>query len=104
MVALSIILLMTPAAYHRIVDEGEDTDRFHRFASRIMLAAMIPLAIGISGDFFVVLRKVTGSLSFATAGAAGTLILFLAFWFGFSWLKRGQVKRETARAWKAQPG
>src|SRR5947209_10666573 len=34
-IALSIILLMTPAAYHRIVEEGEDTERFHRFATRV---------------------------------------------------------------------
>jgi hypothetical protein len=26
----SVILLMTPAAYHRIVDRGEDSERFHR--------------------------------------------------------------------------
>ena len=48
-IALSTILLLTPAAYHRIVEEGEDTEHFHRFASRIVLAATVPLALGIAG-------------------------------------------------------
>src|SRR5205085_247824 len=59
LVGLSIILLMTPAAYHRIVEQGEETEHFHRFSSRVLLASMLPLALGISGDFYVVLRKVT---------------------------------------------
>src|SRR5215213_11866543 len=52
-VGLAIILLMTPAAYHRIVEQGEQTERFHRFASRILLWSLVPLALGISGDFYV---------------------------------------------------
>lgn len=30
-----------------IVEEGEETEHFHRFASRVLIAAMIPLALGI---------------------------------------------------------
>src|SRR5882724_6111902 len=33
LMALSIVLLMAPAAYHRIVEKGEESERFHRFAS-----------------------------------------------------------------------
>ena len=36
LMALSTILLMTPAAYHRIVEGGESTQRFLRFASRAL--------------------------------------------------------------------
>jgi len=43
--AVSIILLMTPAAYHRIVERGEETEHFHRFARKTLLAAMAPLAL-----------------------------------------------------------
>src|SRR6202040_1276102 len=32
-IACAIVFLMAPPAYHRIVDRGEDTERFHRFAS-----------------------------------------------------------------------
>jgi DMSO reductase anchor subunit len=84
LVALSIIMLMTPAAYHRIVEEGEETEHFHRFASRILLASMIPLALGITGDFYVVLRKVTNHTLLSAAIAALLLVAFYALWFGYT--------------------
>lgn len=50
-VALAVILLLTPAAYHRIVERGETTEHMHQFASAMVLAATIPLALGICGIF-----------------------------------------------------
>jgi hypothetical protein len=88
LVALSTVLLMTPAAYHRIVERGEETKHFHRFASRILVAAMIPLALGISGDLFVVVRKVTESTTSATASAVVSLLFFYGLWFGFTIYRR----------------
>jgi hypothetical protein len=88
LMACSTILLMTPAAYHRIAEGGEETERFHRFASRMLLAAMVPLAAGVCGDFLVVVRKVTGSLSVATTAAAAMFILFMGLWFGFTFYRR----------------
>jgi hypothetical protein len=49
-VALATILLMTPAARHRLAEGGEDTEAFHRFASRLLLTAMVPLALGIAAE------------------------------------------------------
>jgi len=98
LVALSTILLMTPAAYHRIVERGEETKHFHRFASRVLVAAMIPLALGISGDLFVVVRKVTESTTSAIASAVVSLMLFYGLWFGFTLYRRNQKRngREAA--------
>src|SRR5207253_1166383 len=62
-VTLSIVLLVTPAAYHRIVEEGDNTEHFVRFAGKLITAAMVPLALGISLDFFVVTRKIIGSFA-----------------------------------------
>jgi amino acid permease len=90
LVGLSIMLLMTPASYHRIVERGEETEHFHRFASRILLAAMLPLALGVTGDFFVVIRKVTKSATTAIVAAALMLIFFYGFWFGFTLYRRKQ--------------
>lgn len=89
-VALSIIFLMTPAAYHRIVEKGEETEHFHRFASRMLLIAMIPLALGICGDLFVVVRKVTESITFAITLAAAMLVFFYSLWFGLTFYLRNQ--------------
>lgn len=90
MVALSIVLLMTPAAYHRIVERGEETEHFHRFASRMLVAAMIPLALGLTGDFFVVVNKVTKSAKGAIVAAALALVFFYGFWFAFTLYRRKQ--------------
>ncbi|HZS43995.1 MAG TPA: DUF6328 family protein [Blastocatellia bacterium] len=97
LVAISIILLMTPAAYHRIVEEGEDTEHFHRLATWVLIAAMIPLGMGICGDFFLVIRKVTGSVALALAGSITMLIFFYALWFGFTAYRR-YVKAKSPRS------
>jgi hypothetical protein len=88
LVGASIVLLMTPAAYHRIVERGEETEHFHRFASRVLIAAMIPLALGICGDLFVVARKVTESETGAIAVALLMLFFFYGLWFGFTIYRR----------------
>jgi hypothetical protein len=80
--AASIILLMTPAAYHRIVERGEETEHFHRFASRMLIAAMAPLAMAVCGDFFVVVWVVTESAEMALVCGAVMLVLFFGLWFG----------------------
>jgi MFS family permease len=90
LVAVSIVLLMTPAAYHRIVERGEETEHFHNFASRILVAAMVPLALGVSGDLFVIVRKVTESATSAAASAAVSLLFFYGLWFGFTLYRRNR--------------
>lgn len=84
LVALSIIFLMTPAAYHRIVEHGENTEYFHRFSSRMLLMAMAPLALGISGDLFIVARKVMESTRVAIGIAGTAVVFFFGLWFGFT--------------------
>jgi hypothetical protein len=96
LVALSIVLLMTPAAYHRIAERGEETEHFHRFAGRMLLAAMAPLALGLSIDFFIVARKVIESTALAAALALAMLVLFYGLWFGFTAYRRSQRQAETA--------
>ena len=82
-VALSAILLMTPAAYHRIVEHGEDTEHFHRLASRFVVGAMVPLALGIAVDFYIVALKTTASTPVAAAIGAAVLAMFYGLWFVF---------------------
>lgn len=96
LIALSTILLMTPAAYHRLVENGEETEDFYRFASRMVLAAMVPLALGICGDFFVVVRKVTSSDSIALGAAGMALLFFYGLWFGFAFYRRSQLAQQPS--------
>jgi hypothetical protein len=88
LIALAIILLMTPAAYHRIVKGGEDDDEFHRFGSAVVMLATIPLSFGIAGDLYVVVAKIAGESAVAIAVAAATWLVFAALWYIYPTLRR----------------
>ena len=81
LIALAMVLLMTPAPYHRLAERGEHTERFDRVGVRLVLAALVPLALGLAGDFYVVLEKVSGSGGLALAGAAAVAAGSLVLWF-----------------------
>ena len=85
---VAVALLMTPAADHRLVEAGEDTEAFHRLAGRLLVAAMVPLALGLCGDVLVVAHKVTGSVPLAAWGATALLALCAGLWFGFPLARR----------------
>lgn len=94
LIALAIIFMMTPAAYHRLVERGEETEHFHRFASRMLLASMLPLALGITGDFYVVAQKITQSDGLSIGLSALALLIFYGFWFGFTlYIRQGREQR-----------
>jgi hypothetical protein len=85
----SIVLLIAPAAYHRLAEAGEDTQHFHTVASRLLLAALVFLAPGMAGDLFVVIAKVSGSTTAAGLTAGTMLLAFYGLWFGVSaWRRR----------------
>jgi DMSO reductase anchor subunit len=88
--ALTIVLLMTPAAYHRIVERGEETEHFHRFASKLLIAALVPLALGLAGDVYVVVQKVTDSQLVSVVSALVILAIFWELWFGLTLYRRTQ--------------
>jgi hypothetical protein len=83
------VLLITPAAYHRIHEAGEDTEHFHKVASRLLLAALVFLGPGMAGDLFLVIAKVTQSSSAAAIIAGLLLVAFYGLWFDVSaWRKK----------------
>lgn len=91
-VTMSAILLITPAAYHRIALHGEDSEEFRDFAGRIMLIAMFFLGLGLASDFFVVSYKITNSIGVSFACATTLLFFFYGLWFGYSeWKKNRKI-------------
>lgn len=88
---LSVIMLMTPAAYHRIVERGEDTEHFHRVASRLLLVAMFFLPLGMCADLYVVMNKVMNSTTSAILGAAAGISFFYALWFGYTLIQKRRL-------------
>ncbi len=88
LIAISTILLLTPAPYHRIVERGEETERFYRVASKLVLIALPPMALGISGDFFVVMYKMSNQYQFSGVASLLMLCLFSGTWFGYTFFRK----------------
>jgi hypothetical protein len=80
LVALAVVLLMAPAAYHRIVYEGEVSVDMHRVGSALVTVATIPLALGLAGDTYVVIGKITASPTAATSAAGAAFTLLIGLW------------------------
>jgi hypothetical protein len=106
LIGLSMVCLMAPAAFHRIVERGEDTERLHAFAGAMVLAAMTTLALGLAGDFYVVLEKVLQQQSLAILFAGLAVAFFYGLWFGLTGVLRAKRaltpthsrrERETSR-------
>ena len=103
-VAVSVALLITPAAIHRIVWAGEDSETFLRMGGRITIAALAPLAIGMAADCYVVLSRMFGG-SGTVASIAAVLVLFsvLSLWFAWPLIERSLQSSRTRRVEQAQP-
>jgi hypothetical protein len=79
-IAVAVILLIAPAAYHRIVFSGQDTEEVHRFGSWLVTCATAPLALGLSGDIYVVLTEITASAMIGAFTASFTLVFLVGLW------------------------
>lgn len=86
--AIATVLIITPAAYHRIAEAGEDTEHFHQIGANLLLSSIIFLGIGLAGDFVVILRLTGMSLHSSVALGCAMLGAAYAFWFGWGWWKR----------------
>ena len=80
--AIAIALVMTPAAYHRQTGSGQVTETFIRISSRVLLWSMLPLAVSICLDFYLIARivlesRLAGALTAVLAGIFAMLWLFL---------------------------
>ena len=96
-VALSVTLLMTPAALHRIGFHGEDNPRFFQIGSLLVVAGSIPLAVGIASDVAVVFFKAVESASIAMASGVASLAVLLGLWLGYPLLVAGRLKLSAMR-------
>lgn len=80
-VTLSTALLMAPAARHRLIHHGENSEVFCRSASRYLLIATLMLALGITLDVEVIAMKITGLALAASTIAAVCGAMLLTLWY-----------------------
>lgn len=81
MLAIAIALLMAPAAFHRLSERGQVSRNLIDLASRLLTWGMVPLAIGLALDVYVVLLAVLDDERIATGGGIAALALFVLLWF-----------------------
>jgi hypothetical protein len=80
LVAVSIALVMAPAALHRQSEPMSVSRTFIATSSRLLMASMIPLAAGICLDVYLISRVILGTSAGAIVVALLLLAVFFVFW------------------------
>lgn len=80
-VALSIALVMTPAAYHRQTHQFSISGQFIRVTSVLLLLSMFPLLAGICIDFYVVCALVLANAWWSGLLTGGLAAIFVGLWY-----------------------
>jgi hypothetical protein len=101
-VALTVVLLITPAALHRIVWAGEESEEVLRTGSCITILALLPLACGMAADAYVVFARITGMTMGAAAAAALVLLVLLGFWYAWPLADRLTRQSQSGEAQERQ--
>ena len=81
LIALNVILLMTPAALHRLTFGGEDSASFLRIGSAFVIAAPLFLAGGIALEAYVVMQKVDEGQGCAAAAGGASFLVLAGLWY-----------------------
>jgi hypothetical protein len=80
LIVLAVILLMTPAVYHRQTRPQEASEHGVHLATRLMTWSMVPMALGMCIDLYIVARLVLEQ-TLAVAVSICLLGLFAGFWY-----------------------
>ena len=79
LLTIAIALVMAPAALHRQTPLAVSR-RFIRISSRLLMASMAPLAIGLCLDIYLVARVIVGTRGVAATLAVSLLGVFIVLW------------------------
>ncbi len=90
LVTIAIALVMAPAALHRQTEPLAVSRRFIRISSRLLMASMGPLALGLCLDIYVVARVIVGTRGVAAIVAASLLGVFIVLWLLLPRLSRSR--------------
>jgi hypothetical protein len=80
-VLVAVILLIAPAAVHRIAFGGTDAPQAYSVGTVLVTWALAPLAIGICCDFYLALTRLLEGEWLARACAAGMFVFLLTLWY-----------------------
>src|SRR3954452_4093858 len=80
LVALSAALVMAPAAIHRQSQQREVSERFIWLSSLLVRVSMLPLALGLALDVYLIARVVFGTPGFGLAFSAALFLALMLLW------------------------
>jgi hypothetical protein len=92
-VALAVVLLMTPAALHRIGFHGEETKSFLSMGSVFVMIAPLPLALGTAADIYVAVEKAVESSAIGMGAGITAICILLFLWYLQPLVIRARVAR-----------
>lgn len=78
---IAVVLLIAPAAIHRLAFQGRDDARLLGPGSLIITLALLPLVASICCDMWVALYKLARNDTLPTVGALLTAAVLLSLWF-----------------------
>jgi len=81
LLALTMALLMAPAAYHRQAERCMVTERFVKMSSALLTIAMVPFIAGIALDTYLLGKLILKDTIQAVLAAGGMVIVFACLWF-----------------------
>ena len=81
LVALSMGLMLTPAAYHRHVERRIVSERFVKMSSRLLTWSLVPFLIGICLDTYLIGRIILTDTVPALAAGIGMFVVLGGLWF-----------------------
>ena len=93
LVVTAIVLIMTPAAYDRLVEMDRVSSKFVRIASMFTSVAMGVLAVAIVLDVYLVAIIATDNETVALTTSIVAAIAFAGFWFVYPFRARAQRRR-----------
>jgi len=80
---LSIFTVMTPAAYHRLAESGQVSQRLVTLSTRLLMSALVPMMLSISIEIYIVTFMITKSGLISTVLSIGTFFGAVSEWFIF---------------------
>ena len=99
LIAVNVVLLMMPAALHRLSYRGEDCAEFLCIGSALVIAAPLLLAGGIATETYVVIHKVIDDVAWSAVGACATLAVIVLCWYALPLvLKHAPAQKNHAPA------
>jgi hypothetical protein len=96
LMVVTLALLILPGTYHRIVEKGNASGRFHALTNKVAATALFPFTVSLGIDVGITSERILGPAGGIASGALVSALALL-FWYGI----KGWRMRSTGQAERA---